>query len=209
LRAAGAVVAAPPRSGHRPHRLLDQLRPMTFGASRLAALPFVARTTAVAVAINLFAGCDVHLGPGYPNRIVSPDVIGPVASITSLGDGGADVRLLSGEEVRIAAGERSLGGLGDLLLAGRDPEPWHLAGHESQEPDCYWVSASRAYAEPDVVVLTFEAWPGTGVGLQKAAGFDDTNLTTRDADGRRVFSATGSVTFCVDEEGRISGLGTG
>jgi hypothetical protein len=166
----------------------------------------VARTAAVVVAIHLAAGCDVRIGPGYPGRIVSPEVIGPVASITSRDDGGADVRLTSGESIRIEAADRSLGGLGELLFAGSDPEPWHLAGHESQNPGCYWISASRAYAEPDAVVLAFESWPGTGVRLAKAAGFDDTTLTTRDPDGRRVYSGIGSVTFCADEEGRISGL---
>jgi hypothetical protein len=179
---------------------------MTAGLRRLAALPSVAPFVVVLVAAQLAAGCDLRLGPGYPDRIVVPEVIGPVASIDSLGDGGADVRLVSGEEIRIGADDRSLGGLGDFLFAGRNPEPWHLAGHKSQQADCFRISASRAWAEPDSVVLAFEAWPGTGVRLRTADGFDTTNLTTRD-DGRQVFSAIGSVTFCANEEGRISGLG--
>jgi hypothetical protein len=182
-------------------------RPVTMTARRSTIWPAARRAAVVAAAILAATACDLRVGPGYPNRIVTPDVVGPVASITSLGDGGADVQLESGQEVRIGAADRSLGGLGEFLFAGHDPEPWHLPGHESQQADCFWVSASRAFAEPGSVVLAFEAWPGTGVRLETAAGFDDTVVTTTDSDGRRVFSAIGSVTLCVDEEGRISGVG--
>jgi hypothetical protein len=56
-------------------------------------------------------------------------------------------------------------------------------------------------------VLAFEEWPGVGLRLLKVPGYDDSKLVTADSGGRLVYSAIGPVSLCVDEQGRVNGLG--
>lgn len=145
---------------------------------------------------------------GYPGQITTPDVVGLVTSITWDPDSTAHVTLTSGQTVVVAPSDRSLGGLagsGDVLFRGSQPDPWNFAGHKSEKPDCYWISASRAYSEQGTVVLVFEERPDVGVRLPKAPGYDDSKLVTADSQGRQVYSSIGPIELCADVEGRISG----
>lgn len=146
---------------------------------------------------------------GFPGQVTTPDVVGLVASITTDPDSTAHVVLTSGQTVVVGRSDRSLGGLagpGDLLFLGSQPDPWNFAGHKSEKPDCYWISASRAYSEQGTVVLVFEEWPGVGVRLPKAPGYDDSKHVTADSQGRQVYSAIGPIELCTDVEGRINGV---
>ncbi|MDF2735289.1 MAG: hypothetical protein K0S97_1912 [Chloroflexota bacterium] len=156
------------------------------------------------VATTAFVVSRIGIGIGYPGQVTTPEVVGLVASITSDPDLAAHVVLTDGRTMVVPRSDRSLGGLGDLLFIGSQPERWHLAGHKSQEPDCYWISASRAYSEPGSVVFAFEEWPGVGVRLPKAPQFDDSKLATMDFQGRLRYSSIGPVTLCSDEQGRIN-----
>ena len=158
------------------------------------------------VAATAFVVWRIGIGIGYPGQVTTPEVVGLVASITSDPDfTAAHVVLTDGRTMVVPRSDRSLGGLGDLLFIGSQPERWHLAGHRSQEPGCYWISASRAYAEPGSVVFAFEEWPGVGVRLPKAPHFDDSRLATVDFQGRLRYSSIGPVSLCSDEQGRING----
>jgi hypothetical protein len=164
----------------------------------------IAPTLAVLAAVALF-GC--RLPGSYPGVVTTPEVIGLVASITTDPDLTAHVALTSGQTVVVRRSDRSLGGLGDLLFLGTKPDRWYLAAHKSEKPGCYWVAASRAYSEVGTVVLAFEVWPGVGIRLPKAPGFDDSKLVTTDSEGRLVYSAIGAISLCSDADGRISGRG--
>jgi hypothetical protein len=76
----------------------------------------------------------------------------------------------------------------------------------SKDLGCFRFSADRAFSEPDSVVLAFERWPGVGIRLAKAPGFDDSRLVTRNSEGRLEYSALASIAFCADAQGRISGV---
>jgi len=146
------------------------------------------------------AGC----GARYPDRIVEPDLIGVVASIKTDPDLTAHVILTSGEQLALGRQDRSLGGLGELLFVGYQPERWFLAGHASERPNCFSVSASRAFSDSGAVLLVFENWPGIGIRLQKAPGFDDRRRVTTDAQGHLPYSSMGGISLCADVEGRIT-----
>jgi hypothetical protein len=156
----------------------------------------------VAATAFVTSGLDI----GYPGRVTTPEVIGLVASITSDPDLTAHVVLADGQTLTVGRSDRSLGGLGDLLFLGSQPDRWYLAGHESQDSDCYWISASRAYSDPGSVVLAFQNWPGVGVRLQKAPGYDDSKLVTTDFRGHLRYSSIGPISLCADETGQITGL---
>jgi hypothetical protein len=142
---------------------------------------------------------------GFPGRVTAPDVVGLVASVTTDPDLTANVVLTDGRTVTVGRSDRSLGGLGELLFVGSHPGRWHLAGHKSEKPDCYWISASRAYSEPGAVVLAFEDWPGVGVRLPKAPGYDDSKLVVTASGGRLRYSSIGPISLCADEKGQING----
>jgi hypothetical protein len=145
---------------------------------------------------------------GYPWQMTTPDVIGLVASITTDPDLTAHVVLSEGRTLDVGRSDRSLGGLsgiGDVLFLGSHPDLWYFAGHKSENPGCYWISASRAYSDPGTVVLVFEELPGVGVRLPKAPGFDDSKLVTADSQGRLLYSAIGPISLCADEVGQING----
>jgi len=165
----------------------------------------IAPTLAVLTAAALI-GC--RLPGSYPGVVTTPDVTGLVASIKTDPDSTAHVGLTTGQTVVVGPSDRSLGGLagpGDLLFRGSQPDPWHFAGHKSEKPACFWISASKAYSEQGTVVLAFEEWPGVGVRMPKAPGYDDSKLVTADSQGRQVYSAIGPISLCSDVEGRISG----
>ena len=133
-------------------------------------------------------------------------VIGLVASIETDPDLTAHVVLADGQTFDIGRSDRTLGGLGDLLFVGDRPDRWYLPGFQSEgQPDCYWISASRAYSEPGTVVLVFEEWPGVGVILPKAPGYDDSKLIVGTWDGRLRYSSIGPILLCANEEGQITG----
>ena len=163
----------------------------------------IARTVLVVMAAALI-GC--RPGVAFPAQVTQPDQIGLVASIKTDADLTAHVVLANGEALVLPRSDRSLGGLGELLFRGSQPDRWYLAGHKSEKPDCYWVAASRAYSEGDSVVLAFEDWPGVGIRLAKVPGFDDSKLVTSDSQGRLVYSSIGPISLCADVEGRIGGL---
>ena len=105
--------------------------------------------------------------------------------------------------------DRTLGGLGgpgDIQFVGSHPDRWYLAGRMSDKPSCYWISASRAYSEPGAVVFAFEDWPGVGIRLAKAPGYDDSKLVVSAAGGRLRYSSIGPISLCADENGQINGL---
>jgi hypothetical protein len=161
---------------------------------------------AVSALVALIA-CDARLGPAYPETVVTPELIGRVASMTTSPDLSVDVALESGAQVVLGQRDRGLqGGPGDLLLFGSQPERWYLGPRFSKDHGCYLISASRAFSVGDSVVLAFEDWPGTGVRLRKAPGFDDSRLVTSTSDGRLEYSGMAGVSFCSDEQGRVSGL---
>ncbi len=148
----------------------------------------------------------IGIGIGYPGQVTTPEVVGLVASITSDPDvTAAHVVLTDGRTTVVPRSDRSLGGLGDLLFIGSHPERWHLAGHKSEKPDCFWISATRAYDEPDSVVVAFEDGPGVGLRLTTAPEYDDRKLVTRDFQGRLRYSSIGPVTLCSNEHGQIIG----
>jgi hypothetical protein len=145
---------------------------------------------------------------GYPGEVTTPDVVGLVTSSTTDPDLTAHVVLIAGQSLTVGRSDRTLGGLGgigDLQFVGIHPDRWYLAGRKSEKPDCYWIGASRAYSEPGAVMLAFEAWPGVGIRLPKAPGYDDSKLVTRVSDSRLLYSAIGPISLCSDEEGRING----
>lgn len=159
------------------------------------------------LALVVVSGCDVRLGPGYPGTVVAPDLIGRVASMKTDQDLTVHVALASGDEVTLGRSDHGLqGGPGDLLLFGTRPERWYLSPTLNKDLGCYVISASRAFSEPSSVVLTFEGWPGVGVRLPKAPGFDDSRMVTTNSDGRQEYSGISGVSFCSDEEGRVRGL---
>ena len=175
-------------------------------ASRLVSRRWLFALIAV-VATAAFVIWRFSIGFGYPGQVTTPEVIGLVDSITSDPDGTAHVVLADGRTLTVERSVRSLGGFGDLLFVGTDPDRWYLSGHKSQTPDCYWISASRAYSEPDTVVFAFQEWPGVGVRLPKAPGFDDSRLATTDFEGRLRYSAIGPISLCANAEGQIFGFG--
>src|SRR5688572_16125910 len=143
---------------------------------------------------------------GYPGRVTTPEVIGLVASITTDPDVTAHVVLADGQTFAISPSDRTLGGFGDLLFVGNHPDRWYLPGFQSQEqPACYRISASRAYSYADTVVFVFEEWPGVGVRLPKAPGYDDSKLIVGTWDGRLRYSSIGPISLCANEEGQITG----
>ena len=146
---------------------------------------------------------------GYPGRVTAPDVVGLVASNTTDLELTAHIVLTDGQTLTVGRSDRTLGGLGgpgDLQFAGSHPDRWHLAGRKSDKPDCYWISASRAYSEPGAVVLAFGDWPGVGVRLPKAPGYDDSKLVVSASEGRLRYSSIGPISLCADEKGQINGL---
>ena len=146
---------------------------------------------------------------GYPGRLTTPDVVGLVTSSTTDPDLTAHVVLAGGQTLTVSRTDRTLGGLGgpeDLQFAGSHPDRWYLAGHKSDQPDCFWISASRAYSEPDAVVLALEDWPGVGIRLPKAPGYDDSKLVVSASGGRLRYSSIGPISLCADAKGRITGL---
>jgi hypothetical protein len=184
----------------RGQRLLSRLLAT---ASPMRATAPIARIVLLAMALALI-GC--RSGLSFPAAITQPDDVGLVATVKTDADLTAHVVLANGEALDLTRSDRSLGGLGELLFFGSKPARWYLAGHKSEKPDCYWVSASRAYSEPDSVVLAFEDWPGVGIRLSKVPGFDDSKLVTSDSQGRLVYSSIGPISLCADVEGRIGGL---
>jgi len=170
------------------------MRRRSFG-SRLGIAVILVVATAAFVASRI----------GYPWQVTTPDVIGLVASITTDPDLTAHVLLTDGQTLDIGRSDRSLGGIGELLFLGSHPDRWYFAGHKSESPGCYWISASRAYSDPGTVVLVFEELPGVGVRLPKAPGFDDSKLVTADSQGRLLYSAIGPISLCADEVGQING----
>ena len=145
---------------------------------------------------------------GYPGRVTAPDVVGMVTSVTSDPDLTAHVVLADGQTLSVGRSDRTLSGLGgpgDLQFVGSHPDRWYLAGRRSDQADCYWISASRAYSEPGAVVLAFEDWPGVGIRLPKAPGYDDSKLVVSAAEGRLRYSSIGPISICSDQEGRING----
>lgn len=159
------------------------------------------------VGIGLVA-CDVAVG--FPGEITTPETVALVASVTTDPDLTAHVFLANGQNLIVGRSARTLGGLGglgDLQFLGSQPDRWYFAGHKSEKPSCYSISASRAYSEPGSVVVVFEEWPGVGVRLAKAPNYDDSKLATTDSQGRLRYSSIGPISLCSDVEGRISGLG--
>lgn len=145
---------------------------------------------------------------GYPGRVTAPDVVELVASVTTDPDLTAHVVLADGQTLTVGRADRTLGGLGgpaDLQFVGSHPDRWYLAGHRSDKPDCYWISASRAYSELGAVVLAFEDWPGVGIRLPKAPGYDDSKLVVSSSGGRLRYSSIGPISLCADEKGQING----
>ena len=182
----------------------DPLRPSCSQHSRVGAC---AGSVVLGLALVVLSGCDVRLGPAYPGTVVTPELIGRVASVKTDQDLTVHVALVSGDEVMLGRHDRGLqGGPDDLLLFGSRPERWYLGPAFSTDLGCYVISASRAYSEPGSVILAFEAWPGVGVRLQKAPGFDDSTMVTTNSDGRLEYSGISGVSFCSDDQGRISGL---
>ena len=156
------------------------------------------------IATTAFIASRIDIG--YPGRVTTPEVIGLVASITTDADLTAHVVLADGQTFAVRRTDRTLGGLGDLLLVGNQPDRWYLPGFQSQEqPGCYWIAASRAYSDPGTVVLAFEDWPGVGVRLSKAVGYDDSKLVVRASGGRLRYSSIGPISLCANEEGQITG----
>jgi hypothetical protein len=150
----------------------------------------------------------------YPLGVSSPDVAGIVASKSTNEFDAPEVRLVltSGDEVILRRGDRSLiGGVGegDLIVFGSTPERWYLLGSlatRAGEPNCYSVSADRAYSESDGVVLVWGEWLGAGIRLPKAPGYDDDGLL-EDVLGHleyRPFEFGSGVSFCLDAEGRVT-----
>jgi hypothetical protein len=145
---------------------------------------------------------------------VAPEMIGLVESVTTEGDeGGSRIVLADGQELTKDRDDRALPGApgpGDLLWFGAQPERWFLSagfGATFQKSlGCYVLSADRAFSEPDSVVLAFSRWPGVGIRLPKAPGFDDSRLVTKNSEGRLEYSALASVAFCSDAQGRLSGI---
>jgi hypothetical protein len=175
------------------------MRRRSFGSRLGIALILVVATAALAAS---------RLGIGYPGQVTTPDVIGLVASITTDPDLTAHVVLADGQTLDVGGSNRSLGGLsgiGDVLFLGSHPDRWYFAGHKSENPGCYWISASRAYSDPGTVVLVFEELPGVGVRLPKAPEFDDSKLVTADSQGRLLYSAIGPISLCADKVGQING----
>ena len=171
------------------------------GLRWLIALPLAVVTTTAVFACNL--------GIGYPEKVTTPEAIALVVSLTTDPDLTAHVVLANGQNLVVGRSDRTLGGLGgpgDLQFAGSQLGAWYLAGHRSEKPSCYWIGASRAYSEPESVVLAFEDWPGVGVRLAKAPNYDDSKLVVTDSQGRLRYSSIGTISLCSDVEGRISGL---
>jgi hypothetical protein len=182
----------------------DPLRPSCSQPRRVGA---GVGSVLLGLALVVVSACDVRLGPGYPGTVVAPELIGRVASMTTDQDLTVHVELASGDEVTLGRNDRGLqGGPGDLLLLGSRPERWYLSPTLNKDLGCYVISASRAFSEASSVVLTFEGWAGVGVRLPKAPGFDDSRIVTTNSDGRQEYSGISGVSFCSDDQGRISGL---
>jgi hypothetical protein len=150
----------------------------------------------------------------YPLAVTSPDVAGIVASKSTNQFDAPEVRLVlqSGEGVVLHRRDRSLiGGVGegDLIVFGGTPERWYLMGSlvaRSDGPDCYAISADRAYSEPDGIVLVWGEWLGQGIRLSKAPGYEDDGLLKELLGHReyRQFEVGSGVSFCLDAEGRVT-----
>jgi hypothetical protein len=158
----------------------------------------------ILVAATAFITSRIDIG--FPGRVTTPEAVGLVASITTDPDVTAHVVLADGQTFAIRPSDRTLGGFGDLLFVGDHPDRWYLPGFQSQEqPGCYWIAASRAYSDADSVVFVFEEWPGVGVRLPKAPGYDDSKMIVGTWDGRLRYSSIGPISLCANEEGQITG----
>jgi hypothetical protein len=142
-----------------------------------------------------------------PGIVAAPEFVGLVSSSTTDQDLTAHITLADGTQLLIPRSDRVLGGFGELLMGGTEPETWYVGGHASEKPDCYRISAHKAYSEDGSVLLAFEEWPGVGLRLPKAPEYDDSKHVTADSSGRLVYSAIGPVSLCVDDQGRVNGLG--
>jgi len=150
----------------------------------------------------------------YPLAVASPDVAGIVASKSTNQFDAPEVRLVltSGDEVILHREDRSLiGGVGegDLIVFGSTPQRWYLRGSlasRSDGPDCYAISADRAYSESDRIVLVWGEWLGEGIRLPKAPGYDDGGLLYEIFGHQeyRPFEFGSGVSFCLDAEGRVT-----
>lgn len=161
----------------------------------------------VVVTVLLGACTEVGFGPPYPGQITEPEVIGVVASATTDADGTTHVGLADGRSLEVRPTARAPvafpPGKDMLLIYGTTPEPWYLTLSFAEELGCYWLSAGRAFSEPDAVVLAYVRWSGVGIRLKKAPDFDDSRLVTTHSDGHPEFM---SAAFCLDAEGRLSGI---
>lgn len=168
--------------------------------------------TLLALGVGSLAGCgtDLRFGPPYPDRITTPEVVGLVAAVTSEdNDSGYGIVLADGTQLTKETNDRAIPGApsqGNLIWFAAQPERWFLSASFNKDLRCYSFSADRAFSEGDSVVLAFERWPGVGIRLLKAPGFDDSRLVTRNSDGRWEFSGIAGVSFCADAEGRLSGI---
>lgn len=169
-------------------------RRLPTGANLVRAVAGPALVVLVLVAVGACA-------ESYPGEVTAPELVGLVTSSTTDQDLTAHIVLADGTELVIPRSDRVLGGFGELLMGGTKPEQWYLGGHASEKPDCYSISAHKAYSEDGAVVLAFEEWPGVGLRLPKAPGYDDSKLVTADSSGRLAYSAIGPVSLCVDEQG--------
>lgn len=167
------------------------------------------RRGAITVAAVLFvAGCpgDPY---GYPTSIIAPEVVGQVeAAEPDPADDSAWLVTVNGTAVRVdVADDRRLQGtgVGDLLFFGAQPERWFL-GAPLGEDGCYEIVADKGYDEPDAVILVFADWPGVGLRLPKAPGFEEDNRITDDPAGRPQYAGSGGELFCADERGQLTGL---
>jgi len=184
-------------------------RGLPFGKVRRTALVVLGLATVVVLLVRLLLGLV-----SYPLAVSSPDVAGIVASKSTNQFDAPEVRLVltSGDEVILRRDDRSLiGGVGegDLIVFGSAPQRWYLRGSlvaRAGGPDCYAISADRAYSESDGVVLVWGEWLGGGIRLPKAPGYDDTGQLD-DRLGHleyRPFEFGSGVSFCLDAGGRVT-----
>ncbi len=150
----------------------------------------------------------------FPIYVASPDVAGIVASRSSNDFDAPEVRLVlvTGDEVVLHRDDRALlggAGEGDLIVFGSTPERWYVTGFlgaTSNDPGCYSISADRAYSESGGVVIVWDDWPGEGVRLPRAPGYDDSGLVYEQFGhlAYTQFELGSGISFCLDAEGRVT-----
>jgi len=171
--------------------LIDRLapaRPARSGRMVVLTLMFLSLT-----------GCFLF-ADSFPDRVVSPEVVGVVQSA----DRTVTVRGTEYDLDPFADYAVSRAGKNDLLLYGTQPDVWYVAAHPAGD-NCYHILGGTAYDDGDSVVVMFSGF-AFGVRLEKGEGFDDLRrpVATQDARAVYVFGSQG-VDFCLDANGTLIG----